>query len=323
MNNLDTILPTSEEGLYPIRTVSEVSGVNAITLRAWERRYGLFKPKRTPKGHRLYSEKDILRIREVLALLEKGVSIARVAKALNSQEKVANFAELNISSHNPSDGLDVSEEQWAEYFQQLLEKISKYDTVQLEKLHHDVFSLYPVEIVSRNLIFPVLAKLQTRASQLHSLAGDYHFYQHFLKQRIGGLFLKTSIQNRGKKLLLMGVAQEQNDIELFLFAMPLLTHGFQVIILGSEMSLDALPMALSKSESEGLVILVDAPEALNQDTLETLTTVVSSVQTPVFIAGEYDDKTAADISDADLITLPENSADQVKIIDQKLAKVKS
>ena len=71
MNNLDTILPTSEEGLYPIRTVSEVSGVNAITLRAWERRYGLFKPKRTPKGHRLYSEKDILRIREVLALLKK------------------------------------------------------------------------------------------------------------------------------------------------------------------------------------------------------------------------------------------------------------
>ena len=186
-----------------------------------------------------------------------------------------------------------------------------------------MFSLYPVEIVSRNLIFPVLAKLQTRASQLHSLAGDYHFYQHFLKQRIGGLFLKTSIQNRGKKLLLMGVAQEQNDIELLLFAMPLLTHGFQVIILGSEMSLDALPMALSKSESEGLVILVDAPEALDQATLETLTTVVSSVQTPVFIAGEYDDKSADEISAADLILLPENNADQVKIIDQKLANDKS
>ena len=323
MNNLDTILPTSEEGLYPIRTVSEVSGVNAITLRAWERRYGLFKPKRTPKGHRLYSEKDILRIREVLALLEKGVSIARVAKALKSQDKVANFSELNVSSHKASDGLDVSEEQWAEYFQQLLEKISKYDTIQLEQLHHEVFSQYPLEIVSRNLIYPVLAKLRARASQLQSLSGDYHFYQHFLKQRIGGLFLKTSIQNRGKKLMLMGVAQEQNDIELLLFAMPLLTHGYQVILLGSEVSLDAVPMALSKSESEGLLLLLDTQKTLDRVTMETLTTVVSSLQTPVFIAGEYDDKSATEISAADLILLPENSADQVKIIDQKLANVKS
>ena len=81
MKNIDSIIPVSDEGLYPIRTVSDVSGVNSITLRAWERRYGLFAPKRTPKGHRLYSDKDIQRIHQVLELLAKGVSIGRVAKA--------------------------------------------------------------------------------------------------------------------------------------------------------------------------------------------------------------------------------------------------
>ena len=43
----------AQAGYFPIRVVSQRTGVNSVTLRAWERRYGLLKPLRTPKGHRL------------------------------------------------------------------------------------------------------------------------------------------------------------------------------------------------------------------------------------------------------------------------------
>ena len=69
---------SGEEELYPIRTVSSLTGVNSITLRAWERRYGLITPIRTPKGHRLYTQNDIDLIQQVLELLEKGISIGQV-----------------------------------------------------------------------------------------------------------------------------------------------------------------------------------------------------------------------------------------------------
>ena len=52
----------------PIRTVAALTGVNPITLRAWERRYGLVRPLRTPKGHRLYTQAHVAEIRRVLAL---------------------------------------------------------------------------------------------------------------------------------------------------------------------------------------------------------------------------------------------------------------
>ncbi|KAG1657149.1 Glutathione peroxidase [Nymphon striatum] len=97
-NLIDSLLPASEEGFYPIRTVSEVTGVNAITLRAWERRYGLFKPQRTPKGHRLYSQQDILRIQQVLQLLEKGVAIGRVSSALKNETKLEDLADMTRQS---------------------------------------------------------------------------------------------------------------------------------------------------------------------------------------------------------------------------------
>ena len=58
-----TVAPGS---MLPIRAVANLTGINPVTLRAWERRYNLITPKRTPKGHRLYSENDIEIIKQVL-----------------------------------------------------------------------------------------------------------------------------------------------------------------------------------------------------------------------------------------------------------------
>ncbi len=66
------VAPLADEGIYPIREVSRLTGVNAVTLRAWQRRYGLVQPARTEKGHRLYSEQDIRQIGEILSWLERG-----------------------------------------------------------------------------------------------------------------------------------------------------------------------------------------------------------------------------------------------------------
>ena len=84
-NKLERGEYSGKEELYPIRTVSRLTGVNSITLRAWERRYGLIKPVRTPKGHRLYSQADIDLIQQVLEFLDKGVSIGQVKGYLQGQ----------------------------------------------------------------------------------------------------------------------------------------------------------------------------------------------------------------------------------------------
>ncbi|MBV8742827.1 MAG: MerR family transcriptional regulator, partial [Sinobacteraceae bacterium] len=71
---------------FPIRTVAALTGVKPITLRAWERRYGVIRPARTRTGHRLYSHGDIEQIRRVLALLDRGIQISRVRQALESEQ---------------------------------------------------------------------------------------------------------------------------------------------------------------------------------------------------------------------------------------------
>jgi MerR family transcriptional regulator, light-induced transcriptional regulator len=68
--------------LFPIRVVARLTGINPVTIRAWERRYRLVLPERTPGGHRLYSRADVELLRAASRLVEQGVSISRATRLL-------------------------------------------------------------------------------------------------------------------------------------------------------------------------------------------------------------------------------------------------
>ena len=54
-----------EEPKHPIQVVARRTGLTPEVLRIWEKRYGLVEPSRTPTGRRVYSDKDIERLRLV------------------------------------------------------------------------------------------------------------------------------------------------------------------------------------------------------------------------------------------------------------------
>jgi len=56
------------------------TGVEAGTLRAWERRFGLLQPTRTKGGQRHYTEADVARIASVRRLVHDGMTLAAAAE---------------------------------------------------------------------------------------------------------------------------------------------------------------------------------------------------------------------------------------------------
>src|SRR5688572_998312 len=56
------------------------TGVSSDLLRAWERRYGLLRPERSPGGYRLYSAEDEQRVRAMTSALGRGISAGEAAK---------------------------------------------------------------------------------------------------------------------------------------------------------------------------------------------------------------------------------------------------
>ncbi len=78
---------TDHPGRFRINWVAENTGVAEATLRAWERRYQVPKPSRTPSGYRLYSPDDVALVRKMRELCEAGVAPAEAAKQLQLDQE--------------------------------------------------------------------------------------------------------------------------------------------------------------------------------------------------------------------------------------------
>jgi len=70
---------------YPIRYVSQRTGLTPHVIRAWEKRYQAVVPHRSSKNRRLYSEDDVQRLQLLKKITDTGNSISQVAK-LSSTE---------------------------------------------------------------------------------------------------------------------------------------------------------------------------------------------------------------------------------------------
>ncbi len=58
--------------VYTIKQAAELTGLPSATLRAWERRYPLPAPHRSPSGYRLYDEAALARLRLMHRLVQAG-----------------------------------------------------------------------------------------------------------------------------------------------------------------------------------------------------------------------------------------------------------
>jgi DNA-binding transcriptional MerR regulator len=84
---------------YSISDIEALIGIKAHTIRAWETRYNLVPPKRTPTNIRYYDGEDLKMLLNIVALNENGYKISRISK-LSKQQMVDLVMQLNSKWDN-------------------------------------------------------------------------------------------------------------------------------------------------------------------------------------------------------------------------------
>ena len=81
-------METHERPRYMISVAAEIVGMHPQTLRIYEQK-GLVRPGRTPGGTRLYSERDVERLRLIQRLTtELGLNLAGVQRVLALEDEL-------------------------------------------------------------------------------------------------------------------------------------------------------------------------------------------------------------------------------------------
>lgn len=192
---------------YSIGEVAERCGINPVTLRAWQRRYGLLKPQRSEGGHRQFDEEDILRIEEIKRWIERGVSVGKVKALLE-------------------DNLPAARDESA-HLQEEMMSILRY--MQPARIRAKLMALshqHPVDTLIDSLLVPVRQRLKLDqntslviSSMLDGLLID-----------CVALFLAEARKKNGKETLLVGWSNEDRT-RLWLEAWRLSQRGWHVNVL--------------------------------------------------------------------------------------------
>jgi len=76
-----------EQGVFMISVAAELAHMHPQTLRVYEAR-GLIEPQRSPKNTRLYSQRDVERLRHIQHLTSTGLNLSGVEIVLEMEAEV-------------------------------------------------------------------------------------------------------------------------------------------------------------------------------------------------------------------------------------------
>jgi MerR family transcriptional regulator, light-induced transcriptional regulator len=238
-----------------IGELSRRAGVTPELLRAWERRYNLLKPTRSPGGLRLYSLDDLERVRLMARHIADGVA-AREAAALAAR---ADFGEASADAAAAQRGAAVFDA--AKARAQLARAVETFDEPLAQAVLDELFSAATIEAVLSEVVMPFLREVGDRWQRGELSVGQEHFASNVLRGRLLGLARGWGGGN-GPLALLACPPGEHHDLGLISFGLGLRARGWRIAFLGSDTPIESIVRATDLVHPALLVISVTTADLL-------------------------------------------------------------
>ena len=247
--------------LYNIKAVSSMLDLLPVTLRAWERRYGIPNPQRGDQGYRLYSPYDVRLLRWLKQQNDVGISIGQAVKYLN---------ELRNDGKDPVKEVVLPEEKSIEALNQVsLEILSfnfqqhlmNYQNEPASEVLRRAFSIYSVDQVLTEVIQTTLVRIGDAWHNGEIPIAVEHFATQFCEQHLMGMFYSSSVPTREGTILAACAPGEMHQIGILSLVIMLRWRGWDVKYFGQNLSLDRIQETLSVLNPNTLLFTASSKES--------------------------------------------------------------
>ena len=228
---------TSRTPTYNLKAVLKETGLKADVLRAWERRYELPQPHRTPGGHRLYSEYDIETIKWLRARQAEGLSISHavdfwnetVESGIDPLVKYSPVSALPIPDQPPftDSRIETLRQNW-------LEANLAFDGIKADEVLNQAFAIYPVETVCTEILQQGISEIGNYWYMDKASVQQEHFASAQARRRLETLITATPPPTRQQTVLVGCPPGEQHTFPVMLLNLFLRRRGLQVVYLGAD-----------------------------------------------------------------------------------------
>ena len=231
---------------FNLKAVVRETGLKPDTIRAWERRYGVPKPRRTAGRHRLYSQRDIDLLKWMTARQHEGMSISRIVDMWKSLEGEGKDP-LQVTSHSMMvQNVTLSEVgELARTRQEWVQACLNFDAPRADQMLAQAFALFPAESVVLDVLLRGLAEIGEGWYRGEVAVQQEHFASSLATRRLQAMIAAGPAATRAERVVVAGPPEEQHTISLLVISLFLRRQGWEVIDLGANVPLDRLEQMLT------------------------------------------------------------------------------
>lgn len=245
------------EELIRIGELSKRAGVSPESLRAWERRYGLLHPTRSPGGLRLYSLGDLERVRKMSAHLASGLAAAEAARLASASADEGGVRGGALDSVGVRGGaLDPVVVRG-----ELIAAVERFDEAAAQAILDRVVSALSVDALITDVVLPYLRDLGERWERGEASVANEHFASGLIRGRLLGLARGWGF-GVGPIALLACLPGELHELGLIAFGLALRARGWRIVFLGADTPTETVESAATSIGPDLIVLSAVSHERL-------------------------------------------------------------
>ena len=254
------------EPRHPIAVVARRSGLSQQILRAWERRYNLVTPQRTPTGRRLYTDRDLEMLGLLKSLIDSGYRVGSLKERTLSELRDMATTELDASVSAPQAGPDGDTKALLD---EALDATAALDPERLEAVLQRASVALSRPALRSLFLQPLLTAIGMRWQ-----SGELRIAHEHMASSLIHTFL-ASLNNRRRspigapRLVAATLPGQQHELGLLLATSHVLDLGWDVIYLGADLPIEEIARRLTHIRKTAAGLGVRHPDPLL--TLITLT----------------------------------------------------
>jgi DNA-binding transcriptional MerR regulator len=267
---------------YTLYELEKLTGIQAATIRVWERRYDIIKPKRTDTNRRWYDDDDLRRLINITIIYHNGIKISKIARYSESEleEKVEFLLMDSVGSNT--------------YINSLIVAMLSYNGNSVnEILLRSIINIGFEETFSK-VVFPFLKRVGIMWHTGSVNTGGEHFVTNIFRGRLIAATdsLPPANEPKRKRVIMFLPENELHEMGLLFYSYLIRKLGHEVLYLGQTTPFRALTEVNEKWHSDILFtgVLSDLSISKPQEYLNNLSLTFKAQK--ILISGSLADEPA-------------------------------
>jgi len=245
---------------YPIKVVSQMTGLSVHVIRAWEKRYSVVEPDRTDTNRRLYSEEDIEKLKLLNDALHLGHHIGGIANlSLLELKKLIPKESNNLLEYKNGFAPINSENLLEEVLSDSMLAIRNYDAKKLESILLNASAKLTQPILIEELIIPLVYKVGDLWHTGEIRVANEHLASSVIRGFLYNLLDSYSLNDSAPVMVTATPRGQEHELGALIAGVVAASSGWKVIYLGSNLPAEEIGAVVSYLKARVVALSIVYP----------------------------------------------------------------